>query len=195
MNNLLLIVIGIVTFAFGTSINETLAQGTVPPIHRDIYLHGEVNDALALAIGAAIQEYNEQGSQEIVMHISSYGGSVYAGLQIYDYMHSSKAPIKTICEGSCMSMAAYLLSWGNTRQAYPNATIMFHQVHTQAQGSLHDVRDGVLEAQRLQDRMNTITMLHSGLEKNTLIALESFDDFMSPEIAKKYGLIDTIIGE
>ena len=120
---------------------------------------------------------------------------MYAGLQIYDYMKASKAPIHTVCEGSCMSMGAYLLSWGTIRESNPNATIMLHQVGGGIQGRLNEMLAEVKECIRLQNIVNHITEEHTGLDHNTLLLLENYDDFMSPEQARHYNLIDTITKE
>ena len=187
-----IVLVMLLSFAIGKKVQ---AQSLVLPQPRDIYLHGEVTEALALGIGAAIQDLNEQGSQEITIHITSPGGSVYGGLQIYDYMKQSKAPIKTVCEGYCVSMAAFILSWGTTRSAMAHSTIMFHQVSTKTEGSLAEIINELSETSRLQAICNTITQEHSHLSLDAITKLEDHDNYMSPTQAKSLGLIDSIIGE
>src|ERR1700761_1803063 len=103
----------------------TVSENVIP---RDIYLRGEINSETAFFIQKQLEIMNDAGTGEITMHITSPGGEVYAGLQIYDYMKQSKSKIRTSCEGMCMSMAAFILTWGNVRQADEHSTIMFHQV-------------------------------------------------------------------
>lgn len=158
----------------------------------DIYLRGEISDSTAVSIGEQIRSLNDRGVNEIVLHITSPGGSVYAGLQIYDYMRLSHAPVRTSCEGYCMSMGAYLLSWGSVRQSDENATIMFHQVGSSEQGKLNELVRAVAETKRLQDVMNDITREHSGMSTNALNEMESYDNFMSAKQAKELNLIDVI---
>lgn len=158
----------------------------------DIYLRGEISDSTAVSIGEQIRSLNDRGVNEIVLHITSPGGSVYAGLQIYDYMRLSHAPVRTSCEGYCMSMGAYLLSWGNVRQSDEHATIMFHQVGSSEQGKINELVRALAETKRLQDVMNDITREHSGMSTNALNEMESYDNFMSAKQAKELNLIDVI---
>lgn len=175
--------------------HPALSKHSAPFISKDIYLHGDVTDQMAIAIGTAINEYNYEGANEIVMHITSPGGSVYAGLQIYDYMKQSKVKIRTVCEGYCFSMGAYLLAMGDIRQAYPHSSIMFHQVHSQSSGPLTELAADLAEATRLQNSMNEILHDRTGISFSQLKKIEDHDNYMSPDAAKDVGLIDSIIGE
>lgn len=175
--------------------NKAHSQTLKPFISKDIYLHGEISDEMALGVGGAIKQLNAEGVDEIIMHITSPGGEVYAGLQIYDYMHQSKAKIRTICEGYCMSMAAYLLTLGDTRQASAHSTIMFHQVSTEIKGKLYELSVELCETQRLQNTINELVKSRSGMSINDLNAMEKYDHYMTPQEVKNLNLIDNIIGE
>lgn len=190
-----ILIFGIASFGFITDSHKAQSAPLKPFSSGDIYLHGEITDEMALSIGSAIKQLNDEDVSEITIHISSPGGSVYAGLQIYDYMHESKAKIRTSCEGFCMSMGAYLLSFGDIRQSSAHATIMYHQISTSAQGTIKGITEDLAEAQRLQDVVNDILKTRSGLSTNQINIIESHDNYMSPEQAKTLGLIDNIVGE
>lgn len=159
---------------------------------REIYLVGPITDTMAIVFRDQLKSLNNLGNDMITVHITSYGGAVYAGLQIYDYMMQSKAPIHTICEGYCMSMAAILLIVGDERESNKSATILFHEVGFGAQGKLTEVQHQVDEAQRLQAVIDRIIMTHSGLSADEVSDLESYDDYMSSQEALDLGLIDLI---
>jgi ATP-dependent Clp protease protease subunit len=183
-----------IIFIFGgKSISQEL-DTSLPTLHRDIYLRGEINEAMAFKIREEIAELNEQGTEEITLHITSPGGEVYAGIQIYDYMMESKSPIRTSCEGMCMSMAAYLLASGTTRQSSAHASIMFHQVSSESKGHINEMLADIAETQRLQNTLNEMVGKRSGLTGEQLNKLEDHDNFISPQEAKSLNLIDTIIG-
>jgi ATP-dependent Clp protease protease subunit len=110
-------------------------------------------------------------------------------------MAESKSPIRTSCEGYCMSMAAYLLSYGNVRQAGAHSTIMFHEVGATAEGKVHEIVNELAEMQRLQNIMNTLIKHRSGMTMADCKKMEAYDHFMSPEEAKSLGLIDVIVGK
>ncbi len=186
-----------IPLSFGLLCSSTVvkSESLQPPILRDIYLRGPIDMPMAFFIGKQIEMYNLEGNREITIHITSPGGEVYAGLQIYDYMVESKAPIRTSCEGMCMSMAAYLLSSGTTRQSSAHATIMFHQVGAATQGKINEMLGDIKEAQRLQNTLNDILSKRSGLSVEQLNKLEDHDNFMSPEEAKRLNLIDNITGK
>lgn len=188
----------ILSFSLGYFVIPAKSQDldtSLPHPTRDIYLRGEITEPMAFKIGEEIAGLNASGNEEITLHITSLGGEVYAGLQIYDYMMESKTPIRVSCEGYCMSMAAYLLASAKIRQSDPHATIMFHQIMTESKGHINEVIMDLLEAQRLQAEVNTIVSKRTGLSKEALDDIESYDDYMSPQECKKLNLIDIVIGE
>ena len=168
---------------------------SLPLYNRDIYLRGEINEAMAFKIGEEIASLNASGDSEITLHITSPGGEVYAGLMIYDYMMESKAPIRTSCEGYCMSMGAYLLASGTTRQSSAHATIMLHQVGSRVEGKINEMLEELSESQRLQGVLNEILSKRSGLTTTQLDKIEDHDNFMTPEEAKTLNLIDVVVGQ
>jgi len=161
---------------------------------REIVIYGGINDAIANSIVQQIRAYNKTGNEQIVLKlISSPGGSVYAGLQIYDAMQESDAPIKTVCESYCMSMAAVLLTAGDVRETSQNTTIMYHQLSMGiGGGKLNDLINVVGEGIRLQGVIDEILSKHSGLDVGQIRELESVDRYLSPHTAKALGLIDEV---
>ncbi len=170
-------------------------EPTIPHPPRDIYMRGMVDENMAYRIGEQIKLLNLLGSEEITIHITSPGGSVYSGLQIYDYMEESVSPIRTVCEGYCMSMAAVLLASGDIRAASASATIMFHQLSTEARGKLSEIQAEVNDGQRLQDIIDAHIHEHTGLSISAIKKMESYDHMMSPQEAKYLGIIDMIVGK
>lgn len=187
-STLLLIIWLVINITFFYS-HSAKSQSTVI---GDVYIRGEITDNTAMFVGEQIKSLNNNGVNEIVLHITSPGGSVYAGLQIYDYMRLSHAQIRTSCEGYCMSMGAYLLSWGTIRQSDEHATIMLHQVGSSFQGKLNEITNDLNETRRLQSVLNNITKEHSGISIQNLNEIEAFDNFMTPKQAKELNLIDAV---
>ena len=162
---------------------------------RIIFVNGEINDQTAnLVIAQLIYLEGKDPDKDIMMYINSPGGSVVAGLAIYDTMNYIKCDVCTICVGMAASMAAVLLSSGakGKRFALPNSEIMIHQPLGGFQGQASDIKihaDHIMKTKRL---LNKILSENSGeniqkLEKDT-----DRDNYMSAEEAKKYGLIDKI---
>ena len=169
-----------------------LAPTPIHPLTRDIYIQDVIDMPLAFSIRDQLQDLNEASAKEITVHVSSPGGSVLAGLAIYDYLTEGRSPIKTICEGYCMSMAATLLMAGDVREATENATIMFHTLASESKGHLQDMKADLAESERLQMLIDTIIHARSGLPLDTIRAMESYDHYMSPQEAKTLNLIDKI---
>lgn len=161
-----------------------------PP--RDVFIRGEITDEMAFAVVDRIRLFNLLDNSEITLHISSGGGSVYAGLMIYDAMQGSVAHIKTSCEGFCASMSALLLALGDTRESSSNATIMFHELSLQTAGKLTDGKRDMLEGQRLQNLMNKLLAARTGLFVAFIADMISYDHYFSPSDAKKLNIIDTV---
>ena len=165
-------------------------------IDRIVFITGEIEDNMANAICAQLLFLQSQDSEKTIsIYINSPGGSVTAGLAIYDTMNFVTCPIATYCIGQAASMGAVLLSAGNKdmRYALPNARIMIHQPSGGCRGQASEIEISYKEIQRLKDILNGILAKNTGktlsdIEKNT-----DRDTFMSAEAAKKFGLIDKVI--
>jgi ATP-dependent Clp protease protease subunit len=163
---------------------------------RIIMMGTEVNDDVANIIVAQLLFLeSEDPEKPISLYINSPGGSVTAGLAIYDTMQYVRAPVSTICVGQAASFGAMLLLAGakGRRYALPNARIMMHQPHGGAKGQATDLEIQVREMLRLKQRLNEITQKHTGhalerIEKDT-----DRDYYMSAEEARQYGIIDEVV--
>jgi ATP-dependent Clp protease, protease subunit len=135
--------------------------------------------------------------KDIYLYLNSPGGSVYAGLAIYDTMQFLKSPVNTICIGICASMAAVLLAAGEKgkRMALPNSRIMIHQPSGGSQGTAADIEIQAREILYIRERMNEIMSHHTGQSADQIAEDIDRDRFMSAEAAKEYGIIDTIISK
>lgn len=168
-------------------------QISLPIAHeRAIYLLGPIDDGVALGIINDLKKLNIESADDIILYITSPGGSVYSGLAIYDAMQASEAKINTVCIAYCMSMGALILAAGDTREATERTTIMVHQLSGGAQGRLAEMVNEIAEAKRLQDIMNKILSEKTGLSIKQVIDMSSFDHYMTAEQAKEYGLIDIV---
>lgn len=163
---------------------------------RIILLHDEVNDATASLIIAQLLYLDaEDPNQDICLYINSPGGSVSAGLAIYDTMNFIHADVSTICMGMAASMGAFLLSAGakGKRIALPNAEIMIHQPLGGAQGQASDVIIHAEHIRKTKDRLNRILAANTGQDLSIIEKDTDRDNYMSAEEALAYGLIDTVI--
>ncbi len=163
---------------------------------RIIFLSEEVNDATASVIVAQLLYLEAQDHEkDIQFYINSPGGSVTAGMAIYDTMQYIKCDVSTICVGMAASMGAFLLAAGTKgkRMALPNAEIMIHQPSAGTQGQITDMAIHLKRLQVIKDRMNRILADNTGKELETVIAACERDNFMSAEEAKAFGLIDAIV--
>lgn len=163
---------------------------------RIILLHDEVNDATASLIIAQLLYLDaEDPNQDISLYINSPGGSVSAGLAIYDTMNFIHADVSTICMGMAASMGAFLLSAGakGKRIALPNAEIMIHQPLGGAQGQASDVIIHAEHIRKTKDRLNRILAANTGQDLSIIERDTDRDNYMSAEEALAYGLIDTVI--
>lgn len=162
---------------------------------RIIFLNDEITDQTAnLVIAQMIYLEGKDPDKDIMMYINSPGGSVVAGLAIYDTMNYIKCDVCTICVGMAASMAAVLLSSGKKgkRFALPNSEIMIHQPLGGFQGQASDIKihaDHILKTRKL---LNKILSDNSGVDIEKIDKDTDRDNFMSAEEAKKYGLIDKI---
>jgi ATP-dependent Clp protease protease subunit len=163
---------------------------------RIVFLGSEVNDDVANLITAQFLFLeSEDPDKEISLYIHSPGGSVTAGLAIYDTMQFIKPPISTLCLGFAASMAAVLLAAGQKgkRYALPHSTICIHQPLGGARGQASDIEIHAKEILRAREELNGILMKHTGQSLRKLEKDTDRDYFMAPQQAVEYGLIDEVI--
>lgn len=165
-------------------------------LDRIVFISGEVSDEMANAVCAQLLFLQSQDPEkEISVYVNSPGGSVTAGLAIYDTMQFIKPPVATYCIGQAASMGAVLLSAGakGRRHALPNARIMIHQPWGGAEGKASDIEITAREILRLKAVLNEILAKHSGKTLEEVEHDTDRDHFMSAEEAKKWGLIDEVV--
>ena len=165
---------------------------------RIIFLGTPVDDQIAnLIVAQLLHLESEDPDKDISVYINSPGGSVYAGLAIYDTMQFIKPDVQTICVGIAMSMGALLLAGGaaEKRMALPNAKILIHQVSSSFQGQATDIEIHAREVIELRRRLDEIIAEHTGKDLETIKKDTERDYFMSSEEAKEYGVIDRVISE
>ena len=165
-------------------------------LDRIVFISGEVNDDMANAVCAQLLFLQSQDpKKEISVYVNSPGGSVTAGLAIYDTMQFVKCPVATYCIGQAASMGAVLLTAGTKgrRFSLPNSRIMIHQPWGGAEGKASDIEITAREILRLKDRLNEILAKHSGRTFDDVVKDTDRDHFMSAEEAKKWGLIDEVL--
>src|SRR5208337_606604 len=163
---------------------------------RIVFVGGQINDDVANVVTAQLLFLeSEDPEREINMYINSPGGSVTAGLALYDTMQFVKPPVSTLCVGQAASMGALLLAAGakGRRYALPHSRILIHQVSGGFEGQASDIEIQAREALRLRDLLNQILSSHTGqafkkVEKDT-----DRDNYLSAKEAVEYGLIDEVI--
>ena len=163
---------------------------------RIVLLGGEVTDESANLIVAQLLFLQSQDAKKTInMYINSPGGSVTAGLAIYDTMQFISCPVATYCIGQAASMGAVLLTAGakGKRFALPNARIMIHQPWGGAEGKASDIEITAKEILRLKERLNHILADHSGKSYEDVVRDTDRDYFMSADEAAAYGLIDHVV--
>lgn len=163
---------------------------------RIIFLGGPVDDMVANSIIAQLLFLESQDpKKDIQLYINSPGGSVTAGLAIYDTMQYVKPDVATICVGMAASMGAVLLAAGTKgkRRALPNAEILIHQVMGGAEGQAVDVEITARQIIKIKERLNGILASHTGQKKEKIDHDADRDFYMSAEEARDYGLIDAIV--
>ena len=163
---------------------------------RIVFLGSAVDDAVANTIIAQLLFLeSEDKSKDIKLYVNSPGGSVTAGMAIYDTMQYVKPDISTICIGSAASMGALLLAAGakGKRFALPNSSIMIHQVMGGAEGQASDIKIRAEYILKLKDRLNQIMVRHTGQKLSKVEDDMDRDYYMSAEEAKKYNVIDKIV--
>ena len=165
---------------------------------RKIFLWSDVNDESAKAVVTRLLSLDtEDPKEEIVLYINSPGGSVSAGMAIYDAMQAISAPVSTVCMGMAMSMGSFLLAAGEPgrRFAWPHARIMIHQplIMGTITGTATDLDIRAKETIRLRGELNELYAHHTGQDVDKIEADTDRDFFMSAEEAKEYGLLDDVI--
>lgn len=163
---------------------------------RIIFLGSQINDDMANAIVAQMLFLQSEDSKtDIHLYINSPGGSVAAGMAIYDTMQFVQCPIVTYCIGQAASMGAVLLAAGSPgkRKSLPNSRIMIHQPLAGAEGTAEDILIHAKEFTKAKERLNRILIKHTGHPLEKIEQDTDRDRFMSPEEALEYGLIDHVI--
>lgn len=165
-------------------------------LDRIVFLGTQVNDTVANLIIAQML-FLEQSDAETPIHfyINSPGGSVYAGLGIYDIMQHISCPVYTYCVGMAASMGSLLLTAGAAghRHALPHSRIMIHQPLGGAQGQCTDIQIQAKEIQDLKDQLNTIYVRHTGRSMKEIESATDRDNYLNPTQAQEFGLIDATI--
>ena len=165
---------------------------------RIIFLTGEINDAVADAVVAQlIYLEGKDPNKDICLYINSPGGSVTAGMAIYDTMNYIKCDVSTICIGMAASMGAFLLSSGakGKRLALPNSEIMIHQPLGGAKGQATDIKIHADHILKTRDTLNKILAANTNQPLEVIERDTERDNFMSAQAAMEYGLVDKVIGK
>jgi|TARA_B110000211_G_scaffold230950_1_gene291557 ATP-dependent Clp protease protease subunit len=163
---------------------------------RVIFIVGQVEDHMAnLVVAQMLFLESENPDKDIHLYINSPGGSVTAGMSIYDTMQFIKPNVSTMCIGQACSMGAFLLNAGaeGKRFCLPNSRVMIHQPSGGAQGQATDIQIQANNIQETKDRLNRIMAKHSGQTFEQVAQDTERDNFMSAEEAMKYGLIDKVL--
>ncbi len=163
---------------------------------RIVFLGTAIDDNVANIILAQLLFLDaEDPDRDIFMYINSSGGSVYAGLAIYDTVQHLRAPVSTFCVGMAASMAAVLLAAGaeGKRNALPNSRIMIHQPSGGSHGTAADIEIAAQEILHIREKLNGIIAKHTGQTVERIADDVDRDRFMSPEAAVEYGLIDRVL--
>lgn len=206
----------IITSAYGTeTTQETSAIGLIPMVveqssrgerafdiysrllkERVIFLVGQVNDQMAnLIVAQLLFLQADNPDKDINIYINSPGGSVTAGMAIYDTMRFIKPDVSTICVGQACSMGAFLLAAGTKgkRFALPNSRIMIHQPLGGFQGQASDIEIHAREILLIKDKLNQLLSEHTGQPLQRIEEDTDRDNFMAADTAKEYGLIDQVL--
>ena len=163
---------------------------------RIVFLGGPISDGLAnLIIAQLLFLEHEDPKKDVKLYINSPGGSVTAGLAIYDAMQYIKPDVSTVCVGMAASMAAVLLSAGKKgkRFALPNSEILLHQVMGGAEGQASEIEITARQILKMKDKLNDILVRHTSQARSKIDKDTDRDFYLSAEAAKKYGVIDEII--
>jgi len=163
-----------------------------------IFLSGVINDQMANAIIAQMLFLESQDpKKDIKLYINSPGGSVTAGMAIYDTMEYLKPDVSTMCVGVAASMGAFLLAAGENKKRYalPNAEILIHQIHVPGgvEGQATDIEIAAKQIMKIKENMNNILAKHTGQPLSKIEKDTDRDFWLTAEEAKKYGIIDEVI--
>ena len=163
---------------------------------RIVLLGTEVNDQVAAVVCAQLLFLESQDPEkEIYLYINSPGGSVTAGMAIYDTMNYITPPVATVCMGRAASMGAFLLSAGNKgmRYALPNSQVMIHQPLGGFQGQATDIDIHAREILRMRETLNGLLARHTGQPVEKIAQDTERNNFMTAEMARDYGLVDKVL--
>ena len=161
---------------------------------RTIFVSGEINDDLADSVIAQLLFLEASDpKKDIIMYINSPGGSVTAGLAIYDTMRHVRTKVHTLCVAQACSMAAVLLASGDKRSLLPSSRVMIHQPSGGAEGKETDIVISAREITRMRSMLSNILSKHTGKSVKTIENDIERDRFMSAEEALKYGIADDIL--
>ena len=165
---------------------------------RVIFLTGQVEDHMAnLVVAQLLFLESENPEKDIFLYINSPGGSVTAGMSIYDTMQYIKPDISTVCMGQACSMGAFLLAGGakGKRFCLPNSRVMIHQPLGGFQGQASDIQIHAQEILTIKHKLNTLLSEHTGQPMDVIERDTDRDNFMSAKDATEYGLVDSIINK
>jgi ATP-dependent Clp protease protease subunit len=162
---------------------------------RIIILNGEVNDNTANAVVAELLYLDSLGNDDISLYINSPGGSITAGMAIYDTMNFIKSDVSTICVGMAASMGAFILATGTTGKRFilPNAEVMIHQPLGGVQGQATEIEIAAERILKIKKKLNKILAKSTGKDINTINNDTDRDHFMDSEEALAYGIVDRIL--
>jgi ATP-dependent Clp protease, protease subunit len=165
---------------------------------RIVFLGTEVNDDVAnIVVAQMLFLESEDPDKEITLYINSPGGSITSGLSIYDTMQYVRCPVATVCLGMAASMAAVILAAGTKglRKALPNSRLIIHQPLGGFRGQATDIEIHAKEILFLRQRLNEILAKHTGQATEKIKQDTDRDNFLSPEDAVRYGLIDNVVSQ
>lgn len=162
---------------------------------RIIILNGEINDSLSNSIVAQLLYLDSLSNEDISLYINSPGGSISAGMAIYDTMNFIKSDVSTICVGMCASMGAFLLSSGASgkRYALPNSEVMIHQPLGGAEGQATEIKIAAEHIIKIRKRLNKILAKNTGKNLLKIERDTERDNYMDAFEALEYGLIDKVL--
>ena len=162
---------------------------------RIIMLSGEIDDNVANIVVAELLYLDSINHDDISLYINSNGGSITSGMAIYDTMNYIKSDVSTICIGMCASMAAFLLSSGKKGKRYSlkNSEIMIHQPLGGAKGQATEIKIAAERILKIRDKMNKIMAENTNNDIEIIEKDTERDNFMTAEMAQKYGLIDRVL--
>jgi ATP-dependent Clp protease protease subunit len=163
---------------------------------RIIFLVGPVNDAVSSLVCAQLLFLeSENPDKEIALYVNSPGGAVHSGLAMYDTMQYIRPPISTVCMGLAASMGSMILAAGakGKRYALPNSRIMVHQPSGGYQGQAADIEIHAREVLKTRSRLNDIYAKHTGQDLKAIEEAMDRDNFMDPEQARAFGIIDEVV--